>query len=162
MLATSLVWMAFAASLVAAYSYYSSATGKKRLVDLARKSFMAMTAAVLAASALLMFYILRHHFEYAYVWNYSSRSLPTHLLVTTFWAGQEGSFMFWALCSTIIGFALLNYTRRKRIEYETMAVFSLLQAFLLLLLIAKSPFKYVWEEFPTQISVGTMFLFLNR
>lgn len=156
MLATSLVWMAFAASLVAAYSYYKSATGKKRLVDLARKSFMAMAAAVLAASALLMFYILRHHFEYAYVWSYSSRSLPTHLLITTFWAGQEGSFMFWALCSTIIGFALLNYTRRKRIEYETMAVFSLLQAFLLLLLIAKSPFKYVWDEFPTQLSVGTI------
>lgn len=156
MLANGLVWMAFAASLVAAYSYYQSVNGSKRLVNVARKAFMVMAAGVVAAAALLMMYILRHHFEFAYVWNYSSRELPTHLLVTTFWAGQEGSFMFWALCSTIIGFGLLNYTRRKRIEFETMAVYSLLQAFLLLLLIAKSPFKYVWDEFPNQIAVGSV------
>ncbi len=113
-----------------------------------------MSAGVVAASLLLMLFIIRHQFEYAYVWNYSSRDLSADLLITTFWAGQEGSFLFWALCSTIIGFGLLNYSRRKHIEYETMAVYALLQAFLLMLLLAKSPFKYIWDVYPTQAQVG--------
>lgn len=156
MAASILIWMAFGAALVSAFAYFQSATKRRMLVPLARRSFLAMTAGVLAASVLLMVFILRHQFEYAYVWSYSSRDLPLHLLVTTFWAGQEGSFMFWALCSTIIGFGLLNYSRRKHIEYETMAVYGLLQAFLLLLLVVKSPFTYIWDAFPTQVQIGSV------
>ncbi len=156
MVATGIVWMAFFASVVAAYAYIQTATKKKHLVNLGRRSFLAMAAGVLAASVLLMVYILRHQFEFAYVWSYSSQDLPLHLLITTFWAGQEGSFLFWALCSTLIGFALLNFSRDKRIESETMAIYSMLQAFLLLLLIAKSPFKYIWDEFPTQVVAGAI------
>lgn len=154
MAASILVWIAFGAALVSAFAYHQSALKKRMLVPLARRSFLVMSAGVVAASILLMLFIVRHQFEYAYVWNYSSRDLPTHLLVTTFWAGQEGSFLFWALCSTIIGFGLLNYSRRKHIEYETMAVYALLQAFLLILLLAKSPFKYIWDAYPTQAQVG--------
>ena len=154
MAASMLVWMAFGAALVSAFAYHQSATKKKMLVPLARRSFLVMAAGVVAASVLLMSFILRHQFEYAYVYSYSSRDLPVHLLLTTFWAGQEGSFLFWALCSTVIGFGLLNYSRHKHIEYETMAVYALLQAFLLLLLLAKSPFKYIWEAFPNQIQAG--------
>ncbi|MEX2115850.1 MAG: cytochrome c biogenesis protein CcsA [Bacteroidota bacterium] len=154
MAASILVWTAFGAALVSAFAYHQSATKKRMLVPLARRSFLVMSAGVVAASVLLMLFIVRHQFEYAYVWNYSSRELPVHLLITTFWAGQEGSLLFWALCSTIIGFGLLNYSRRKHIEYETMAVYALLQAFLLLLLLAKSPFKYIWDVYPTQAQVG--------
>jgi len=154
MAASILVWTAFGAAVVSAFAYQQSATKKRMLVPLARRSFLVMSAGVVAASVLLMLFIVRHQFEYAYVWNYSSRDLPVHLLLTTFWAGQEGSFLFWALCSTIIGFGLLNYSRRKHIEYETMAVYALLQAFLLLLILAKSPFKYIWEAYPTQAQVG--------
>lgn len=154
MAASILVWIAFGAALMSAFAYHQSATKKRMLVPLARRSFLVMAAGVVAASMLLMMFILRHQFEYSYVWNYSSRDLPVHLLLTTFWAGQEGSFMFWALCSTIIGFGLLNFTRRKHIEYETMAVYALLQAFLLLLLLVKSPFRYIWEAFPDQVQVG--------
>lgn len=154
MAASILVWIAFGAALVSAFAYQQSATKKRMLVPLARRSFLVMSAGVVAASVLLMLFIVRHQFEYAYVWSYSSRELPVQLLLTTFWAGQEGSFLFWALCSTIIGFGLLNYSRRKHIEYETMAVFALLQAFLLLLLLAKSPFKYIWDAYPAQAQVG--------
>lgn len=154
MAASILVWMAFGAALVSAYAYAQSAARRRMLVPLARRSFLVMSAGVVAASVLLLMFILRHQFEYSYVWNYSSRALPTHLLITTFWAGQEGSFLFWALCSTVIGFALLNFSRRKHIEYETMAVYSVLQAFLLLLLLVKSPFRSIWEVYPDQVQIG--------
>lgn len=154
MAATLLIWLSFLSALVSAVSYYQAASKKSRMVPLARLSFSTMAASVLAASALLVLYILRHQFEYSSVWSYSARDLPLQLLVTTFWAGQEGSFLFWALCGAMMGAFLLRYTRRNRIEYETMAVYSLLQSFLLLLLIVKSPFTTVWEAFPGQIPEG--------
>lgn len=156
MVATIVVWISFLGALGAAFSYYQAATNKNRAVRFARRSFSLMTGGVLAASVLLMMYILRHQFEYSYVWSYSSRELPWQLLITAFWAGQEGSFLFWALCGAVMGVFLLRYTRRNRTEYETMAVYSLLQSFLLLLMIVKSPFTSIWDAFPGQIPQGQL------
>ncbi|MBI3109975.1 MAG: cytochrome c biogenesis protein CcsA [Ignavibacteriales bacterium] len=156
MIATVIIWMAFAAALVSTYAYYQSATTRKMLVPLARRSFLFMAGGVVAVSVLLMMYILRHQFEYGYIWSYSSRDLPSHLLITTFWAGQEGSFLFWALCSTLIGIGLQRYTQRQKVEFEVMAVYGFVQAFLLLLLIVKSPFQYIWDAYPEQMAVGAI------
>lgn len=154
MLGTIIIWVAFAASALSTYAYFQTATKKKPSLKLARNSFIVMIAGVLAASALLLMYILRHQFEYAYVYGYSSRALPFHLLLTTFWAGQEGSFLLWALCGAIIGILLMSYTRKKHIELETMSVYAVVQSFLLLLLIVKSPFQYVWDAHPDQFAAG--------
>ena len=151
-----IVWIAFAAASVAAFSFYWSATRNKQFLALARNSFGVMALSVFAASVLLLVYILTHRFEFAYVWEYSSRSLPLDLLVTTFWAGQDGSFMLWALCGSFIGLILMAYTRRKGIEAETMALYAVIQAFLLLLLILKSPFANIWNAYPNDVPVGTI------
>lgn len=154
MLGSIIIWIAFAASLISAYSYYLAFQGKTAFVQRARTTFIIMVAGVVSASVLLMLYILRHQFEYEYIWSYSSRDLPLELLVTTFWAGQEGSFLFWAFCSVLIGLFLLNYTKKRGIEHETMFVYILLNAFLLLLMILKSPFEFVWDAFPKEVQVG--------
>ena len=154
MAGTLLIWISFFAAAVSAYAYYRSTTGDQRLLKVARNSFGTMVIGAIAASAVLMMYLLRHQFEYEYVWAYSSRGLPLDLLITTFWAGQEGSFLLWALCGSLIGVVLIAYTRRKRIESETMTVYALVQTFLFLLLIVKSPFQYVWEARPDQFAVG--------
>ena len=151
-----IVWIAFAAASVSAFSFYWSAKRNTRFLALARNSFGIMAVSILAASILLLVYILTHRFEFAYVWEYSSRSLPLDLLVTTFWAGQDGSFMLWALCGSVIGLVLMVYTRRKGIEAETMALYAIVQAFLLLLLILKSPFTSIWHAYPNDVPVGTM------
>jgi len=156
MVGVFIVWVAFAAASVSAFSYYRSATKNIRFLILARNSFGIMALSTIAASVLLMVYILTHRFEFAYVWEYSSRSLPLDLLVTTFWAGQDGSFLLWALCGSVIGLFLMAYTRRKGIEAETMALFTVIQAFLLLLLILKSPFAYIWHAYPSDVSIGTI------
>ena len=154
MVGTLIVWIACAAASLSAYAYYRSTTTEKKFLALARNSYGVMAAGVLAASVALMVYILRHHFEYDYVWAYSSRSLPLELLITTFWAGQEGSFLLWALCGSIIGIILMVYTRRKGIEAETMTIFAVVQAFLLLLLVVKSPFRFVWDAHAGEAPVG--------
>ena len=156
MVGVFIVWIAFAAAFVTAFSFYWSATKNARFLALARNSFGIMVLSVLSASILLLVYILTHRFEFAYVWEYSSRSLPIDLLVTTFWAGQDGSFMLWALCGAVIGLILMVYTRRKGFEAETMAFYTVIQAFLLLLLILKSPFTYIWHAYPNDVPVGTI------
>src|SRR3990172_6960399 len=141
MVGTIIIWIATLASAFSVYAYYRSVSSQKRQLGMARNSYGVMVMAVLAASAALMMYILRHQFEYAYVWGYSSRALPLELLITTFWAGQEGSFLFWALCSALIGLGLMSYSRKRGTEAETMTVYTVVQLFLLLLLIVKSPFQ---------------------
>ena len=156
MVGTLIVYLSFAAASVSAFAYFRSVGSGKSSLPLARNSYGIMTVGVFAASVMLMIHILRHQFEYDYVWAYSSRALPLHLLITTFWAGQEGSFLLWALCGSIIGIVLMAHTRKKGIESETMAVFAVVQAFLLLLLIAKSPFQYVWDAHPGEAPVGML------
>ena len=156
MVGVFIVWIAFAAASVSAFSFYWSATRNTRFLALARNSFGIMALSIFAASVLLLVYILTHRFEFAYVWEYSSRSLPLDLLVTTFWAGQDGSFMLWALCGSVIGLILMAYARRKGIETETMALYALIQVFLLLLIILKSPFTYIWHAYPNDVPVGTI------
>jgi cytochrome c-type biogenesis protein CcmF len=92
--------------------------------------------------------ILSHDFTYSYVWGHSSKELSTPLLVATFYAGQEGSFMLWTLLTCLIGASLLPYVRRHKYEAEVMAVYGLILVFLLLMLVAKSPFARIWEAFP--------------
>ncbi len=153
MIGSVIIWFAFAAALASTYFYYSSAVKKKFLL-IARRSFFASIIGVIAASTLLMVYVLQHKFEFSYVANYSSRDLPIQLLITTFWAGQEGSFLLWALFTAVIGFALQRYTRHKEIESEAMATYSLVLAFLLSLVAIKSPFQYVWEVAANNVSIG--------
>ena len=45
-----------------------------------------------AAFGLLIFLNVTHQFQYAYVYEHTSVSLPLDYLVAASWAGQEGSF----------------------------------------------------------------------
>ena len=105
---------------------------------LARRAFDAACITIVAASIWLLVLLLTHRFDVAYVQSYTSRDLPIPLLISTFWAGQEGSFLLWALMTAVIGVALAR--RSGADERFIMPFVALAQLFLLLLLIAKSPF----------------------
>jgi cytochrome c-type biogenesis protein CcmF len=153
MMGTVIIWVACLAAFASAILYSSSIKKSKNLLK-ARTSFFLAAVGIILGSALLMLYILQHRFEYNYVTNYSSRDLPSALLMTTFWAGQEGSFLLWALFAVIIGIFLQRYTRHKGIEAEVMTVYSLVSAFLILLIAIKSPFQYLWEAHPNEVQPG--------
>jgi cytochrome c-type biogenesis protein CcmF len=144
MIGSTVIWIAFAASLASAY-FYSLSHSRQNFLQVARGSFFVSVLGVASASALLLLYILQHRFEYHYVSSYSSRDLPVALLITTFWAGQEGSFLLWALFTAVIGLFLRAYTRRADMERPAMVAYSLVLVFLLLLIAIKSPFQYVWD-----------------
>ncbi|HPS65504.1 MAG TPA: cytochrome c biogenesis protein CcsA [Ignavibacteria bacterium] len=159
-----LIYIAFVTSLSSVVLYYLSFKGRQQLIKPARLFFHGTVVLVIFAAAYLMNLILSHQFQYSYVYEYSDKDLGTALLVSTFYAGQEGSFFLWALFTSIVGVFVLNYVSKpvpvngsdKKVYYEpaVMMMYSLVLAFLILLLILKSPFLYIWEKFPEQVQEG--------
>jgi cytochrome c-type biogenesis protein CcmF len=147
------LYLAFGGGLVSVWAYYRAAHDSK-LLGLGRTSLYISGAGIILSGAFLMWDILQHNFNNAYVWNYSDRSLPLHFLISTFYAGQEGSFLFWALCSSILSFVVLRYTRTRNCEAHVLSILIATQTFLVLLLLFKSPFTMIWDKFPGQIAVG--------
>ncbi|MBI2619959.1 MAG: cytochrome c biogenesis protein CcsA [Ignavibacteriales bacterium] len=147
-----LVKLSFFAALAAAFFYYRiSRSGMTHLTAFARNSYHLATVSLMSAAAILLYLVLSHQFQFAYVWNYSSTDLPLPLLISTFYAGQEGSFTLWALYTALIGVFLMHYAMSKEYEPEVMSIYSLILSFLLLMLIVKNPFEFIWDRFPNDL-----------
>ena len=155
MIGSILVKVAFVFCLLSVLMYFQHHRKENaRLLTLARLFFHGTVVMVLIISATLLYLILTHQFQYSYVWSYSSRELSTPLLISTFYAGQEGSFMLWTLFTSLIGVFLLQYSSRKGYEPQVMLVYGLIVQMLLLMLLVKSPFDYVWETWNGQVEAG--------
>lgn len=134
--------------------FYAVSIKNNKLVPKARIIYFAATALIVVASVLLMANILAHNFQIAYVYEYSSKGLPAYLLISSFFAGQEGSFLLWALMLAIIGVPLINHSKKYELEPYIMTVFTASIAFFMLLLVIKSPFVYIWDKYPDVFSKG--------
>lgn len=157
MLGGILVKLAFLTCLAAIAGFYDNhRRGNAAALNFARIAFHSTVVLILLISALQLYNILTHDFRYTYVWSYSSRDLPTPLLVSTFYAGQEGSFMLWTLFSALVGVFLLAYSSRKGYEPQVMTVYGSIVLSLLLMMIIKNPFEYIWEKWPGEVAVGHM------
>jgi cytochrome c-type biogenesis protein CcmF len=105
----------------------------------ARMSFAGFALSVTVASMLLMHFILNHEFLYSYVARYSSRDLSLEYLISSFWAGQEGSFLLWVLLGSWLGILLMF--KARDVEPQVMLIYNLNNIFLTILLIKQSPFR---------------------
>lgn len=144
MIGTSSLWFALAASIVAVVLYAVSFR-KNAWILYARVAFLATIVGIIVAAGTFSWAIVTHKFQYAAVAHYSSRQLPFFLLLSTFWAGQEGSFLLWALFAAIVGLVLFAYTVSRGREAEVMLPYVSMLFFLLLLLTVQSPFRFLWE-----------------
>lgn len=138
------VFLALLATGAAAFSYFNSHLGQMtRRLDNAspvKRAFMLYrtAAAFISATAIyLWFLILTDQFQYAYVFGYSEKGLSLAYKLSAFWAGQEGSFLLWLVFHAVFG---LIIARRSSTTPAVMTVYCLLQAVLLTILLAKSPF----------------------
>jgi cytochrome c-type biogenesis protein CcmF len=138
LLGKSLMWASFVASLLALAGFILVQRNRTGWLKPARAAHVLMTACLVAAAALLMNLILTHQFQFSYVYRYSSRDLPLHFLASTFWAGQEGTFLLWAMYTSILGLIVMRSARH--FEAGVMTFVLVLQSFLLLILVKLSPF----------------------
>jgi cytochrome c-type biogenesis protein CcmF len=127
------VLTAFITAIISCFAYLKAST----ILDLGKQeqwrwngkvSFYLHAASVLGICITLFVIISNHYFEYHYAYNYSDRKLPSYYLVSTFWNGQEGSFLLWMFWHAILGLILI--ATNKFWEAPVMTVFCIVQAFL--------------------------------
>jgi len=157
----------FISALIATLAFLFVSRGNEKLIRPARIFFHAAVVFTLSSSAFLLYLIITHQFQYTYVWNYSSTDLPLNLLISTFYAGQEGSFHLWAFMTAVLGIFLHAFLIKRDSDktnsghtsndtYEPLVMFnySLILTFLLFIMIIKSPYMMVWESFPKDVEAG--------
>jgi cytochrome c-type biogenesis protein CcmF len=137
---TVLLWAAFVLGLGSTAAYALSIRDSDKWRPVARQTYGLMTAAVVVASGLLMYLLITHDYRLHYVWAYSDNLLPLHYLISTFWGGQEGSFLLWIFWGVLLGLPLIRYARSY--ESRAMIFYNLTLLSLIMLLLKQDPFRF--------------------
>ena len=163
--------VAFVATLAAGVAFVLSARpkpGAEAWGRIGRWAWAAMGLGLAVAAGALWAALFGRHFEIAYVYQQTSHAMPWHYVFSSFWAGQEGSFLLWAMMTAVVGGVLIRWwTRPGRTgaarEAQTvfapvvMATVALCQAFLLSMVVSLklgplpigvSPFVSLAAKFP--------------
>ncbi len=92
------MWVALLfAAWACAMSFSGGVFRRADLAETAERALYMTWGFVGLASLGLWTALVRHNFTLRYVASYTSANLPTLYTLTAFWAGQEGSMLFWAL-----------------------------------------------------------------
>jgi cytochrome c-type biogenesis protein CcmF len=169
------VVLSFGAALFSffAYLFYFRNQEATSWRSFARAGFFIHGLAVTGIFVTLFYLIHSHQFQYYYVWEHSSKDLPWYYMISSFWAGQEGSFMLWTIWQFILG-GILIFTAKKW-EAPVMIVISLsamMLASMLLgititnigekLVIGNHIFHIPWHLFNAHIKIGNSPFMLLR
>ncbi len=123
--------LSFGTALLSAISYYF-ATVKDSLDNswqrIARIALWTNSAAVIGIGSCLFYIIFSHYFEYNYAYAHSSKALPVHFILSSFWEDQEGSFWLWMFWQAVLANILV--WKAKRWESPVLSVVMLSQVFL--------------------------------
>lgn len=133
------ILFAFGTNVLAGFAFFMLARGKVTYAGLAQLSYKVFTVCVILASTWLYYLFFSHNFAFKYVYEYSSRDLEFLLLLSSFWGGQEGTYLLWLLMHAAFGFIILN--RGERFTNWGMVILSSVNIFLLLILTQLSPFQ---------------------
>jgi cytochrome c-type biogenesis protein CcmF len=85
------------------------------MVESARRAMLLTWPLLTLASGLLIYLLVNNHFEVQFVYEVTSRSMPTYLKITAWWGGQAGSLLFWSwLMSAFASLVTLRKWDRDR------------------------------------------------
>ncbi|MEJ0034019.1 MAG: cytochrome c biogenesis protein CcsA [Bacteroidota bacterium] len=127
------VILSFVSSLICAFAYLkarskSDLAEKNQWLLNGRFAFYVHVVSVLGICVSLFAIISNHYFEYHYAYEHSDRKLPSYYLISTFWNGQEGSFLLWMFWQALLGVVII-FTQ-KQWEPSVMVIVALVQGFL--------------------------------
>ena len=119
--------LAFVSALITAYSYYqytiAQELDKANWRQFSRVTFYIHSFASITVAFALFEIIYNHRFEYFYAYSHSSKALPVHYMISSFWEGQEGAFILWIVWNVVLGLVLIH--TNKFWEAPVMVVFAL-------------------------------------
>src|ERR1017187_9880379 len=114
------------ALILAVYSIVANIYGARRnapdFIVSARHAIWSMCAMVTIAVVVLWVALLRSDFSFEYAAAYSSTTLPTVYKITSLWAGQQGSLLFWTWLLAIFTSIAAFQNRRRNPEIAPYAL----------------------------------------
>lgn len=138
--------------LALAFSLYAAAAsvlGKLRdypeLMASGRRAAYAVGGLLTVASGALVYALVTRDFHLTYVAAYTSSDLPLTYTISAFYAGNEGSLLFWAWTLAIFTIVVLVQNRRTHPELMpyVIATTMLTEAFFVVLMaFISNPFQY--------------------
>ncbi|HEX6269469.1 MAG TPA: heme lyase CcmF/NrfE family subunit [Anaerolineales bacterium] len=142
------------AFLVTLYSVFAAIYGERRkipaMVESARRAMLLTWPLLTLTAGILIYLLVTNHYEVQFVYEVTSRSMPTYLKVTAWWGGQAGSLLFWSwLMSAFASLVTLRKWDRDReflpwvivVACITMAFFIGMNVFF------ENPFAQLYQTF---------------
>ena len=138
-------WFALIASIVSCFAWLLTSLGRERLSAVARTAFWLQWAGFLGGAVFLWWILFSHQFQYQYVHDYSSLSMPRRFVYAAFWGGQEGTFLLWGLLTATLGLFLMRW--KSRSMPVAMFFLNLPVVMLALVTVMRGPFLAATEAF---------------
>jgi len=132
------VLLALAANVMAGVAFLLAATWKRSFESMAERSYHLFTFFTTLAVIYLFYLFFSHNYAFKYVYDYNELSQPFFYILSGFWGGQEGTYLLWVFFNALCGYALMRHAGRYKLH--AMAVFSVVNLFLLVILVKLSPF----------------------
>jgi cytochrome c-type biogenesis protein CcmF len=117
---------------------------KDRLIYSSYRAVLAVWVAVSVSIGILLYSLFNDDFYISYVGEHSNRALPWFYKITSLWAGQQGSLLFWSWL--LAGYAAVavwtNREKHRSMMPYVVSTLAVVQAFFLILnIFIVSPFK---------------------
>ncbi len=111
------------------FLYHESSNYQESWFKFASKCFYLHGITTILAISLIYYLILNNLFQYYYAFQHSSIELPLYFKISSFWEGQEGSFLLWIFWNILLGIIFIN---KKISKWNTsvLVIISLTQLFL--------------------------------
>ncbi|MBE0670078.1 MAG: cytochrome c biogenesis protein CcsA, partial [Anaerolineales bacterium] len=137
--------------IVAIYSGVAAVYGvthkSASLVESARRAMLLTFPLISIAAGTLIYLLVNDHYEVAFVYEVTSRSMPTYLKVTAWWGGQAGSLVFWSWLLAVFTSAVTLRKWDRDIEFLPWVIVVsaiTLTFFLGMTVVFENPFTRFW------------------
>ncbi|MDA8187163.1 MAG: heme lyase CcmF/NrfE family subunit [Dehalococcoidales bacterium] len=133
------------AFIAAGFSAISFIVGKvqgySELLEAGRRAVYAVCGLFTLASLVMIYALVSRDFGVSYVAQYTDRALSLPYTLSAFWAGQEGSLLFWGWLLSIFAVIVLvqNRTKHRELMPFVMAILMATTTFFLMLLTMVTP-----------------------
>ncbi len=146
------------AFIVALYSVaaaiYGERTKSAAIVESARRAMLLLWPLITLAAGTLIYLLINNHFEVSFVYEVTSREMPTYLKITAWWGGQAGSLVFWSWLMAAFAslVTLRKWDRDREFLPWVIVVTSITTAFFLALVVFyENPFARYWQTADGQV-----------
>src|SRR5512145_241150 len=140
--------------LVALYSVFAAVYGelnkKPAMVESARRAMLLTWPLLTLTAGILIYLLVNDHYEVQFIYEVTSRSMPTYLKVTAWWGGQAGSLLFWSWLMSVFAslVTLRNWDRdREFLPWVIVVACVTLAFFVGMNLFFENPFAQIYQTF---------------